>query len=107
MFHGIMSAGFQNPVETDQIGFHINIRMINGIADPGLCRQIDDDIRSVYLKHFFNQCRIGNGTFDKKMVYRAFLCRLLNHPQTVLLQSGIIIIIQIIQADNGTGGHLC
>ena len=38
-----VAAGFEDVVETDQVALDVDVRVVNGVADAGLRRQVDDD----------------------------------------------------------------
>ena len=99
-----VSAGFQNIVETDQVGLNVHIRMIYGIADACLGSQIYHHIEPVFRKESVHQFPVPDGTLYEYMPDVAVLSGLLHKTQAVFLERGIIIVVQIIQRDNRTGG---
>ena len=48
MLHRIMPAGFQDVEEADQIGFDIDLRMVDGIAHPRLGGEVHNHRRPVF-----------------------------------------------------------
>ena len=67
VFYRMVSACFKNIEETNHIGFHIYIRMINGITYSSLNCQVDYNSWLVFCKYFFYQFFIRNGSSDKYM----------------------------------------
>lgn len=55
MLHGIVAAGLQDVIETDDVGFDIDIWMINGIADPCLDSEVYYYIKVVVREQLVNQ----------------------------------------------------
>ena len=47
VLHRVVAAGFQKVIETDDVRFDINIRMIDGVAYTCLGSQVDHDVKMV------------------------------------------------------------
>lgn len=63
MFHRILTASFKNIIKTDQICFHISVRIRNRITHTCLCRQIHHNLRCIFFKKIRNESFIGNIPF--------------------------------------------
>ena len=90
-----MAAGFKNIEEADDVGIDIRARMVNAVPHTSLCRQVDDNIRLILLK----ECR------DRRLIRQVTLnereLRILAQDfQATLLQPDIVIVIDIVKADN-------
>ena len=87
MLNRIMAAGLQNVVEADDIGFHVYIRVVNGITNARLRGKINNDAWMILLKNVFNQRLIRKIAADKlPSVRRILLRRFFDLSQTILLQ---------------------
>ena len=54
-----MSATLKNIDKSNQIGVHVGMRILKGISDPGLGREVDDHIETITVKQFFQAVAIG------------------------------------------------
>ena len=94
-----VAAGFQNIVETDQVALDVDVRMIDRVADAGLCGQINYDGRLVYCKYFVDKGLVGDTAFNKD-VLDGRVDRV-DHAKAVLLELRIIVIVHVVEADHG------
>ena len=106
MLHRIVTAGFQQIVEADDVGFNIHIRMIDGVTDSRLRRKIHHDIKAVGLEEIVHQCLVADGAADEHMLDRTLLRCLLHKAQAVFLQCRIIVVVHVIKADHCATAHL-
>lgn len=95
MLYLVMAAGFKNIEEADDVGIDIRARMVNAVPHTSLCRQVDDNIRLILLKQCRDRRLIRQVTLDK-----GELRILAQDLQPALLQPNIVIVIDIIKADN-------
>ena len=66
MFQALaMATCFKNIEKADQVGFHISIRVGDGVAHTSLCRKINDHRWLVLLKQLGDQFLISDIAFDK------------------------------------------
>ena len=70
MFNRIMSAGFQQVIETDNVRFDVHVRVIDAIADTRLSRKIYYDVKVISIEELIDQCLITDGTFDEHMLHQ-------------------------------------
>ena len=99
-----VAAGFQNIVETDQVALDVDVRMIDRIADAGLCGQINYDGGLVYCKYFVDKGLIGDTSFNKD-VPDGRVDRV-DHAKAVLLELRIVVIVHIVEADHSAACEL-
>ena len=59
MLHLVVAAGLQNIVESNQIALHIGVRIGDGVADPGLCGQINHYCYPVVSEYLLYCLAIG------------------------------------------------
>ena len=90
-----MTAGFEDIKEADQVGFHISIRVGDGVAHTSLCCKVDDHRRLVLLEQLGDQCLISDVAFYKSE------CGILGQLiQSEFFQCHIIVGIHIVDANN-------
>ena len=70
MFNRIVAAGFENVIESDDIAFNINIRVLNAIAHARLGGEIYYDVKVVLFKETVDEVAVGDAALDKLIVYR-------------------------------------
>lgn len=95
MLYLVMAAGFKNIEEADDVGIDIRTRMVNAVPHTSLCRQVDDNVRLILLKECRDRRLIRQVTFDERE-----LRILTQNLQAALLQPDIVIVIDIVKADN-------
>ena len=101
MLYRVMTAGFEDIKEADQIGFHISIWIGDGVAHTSLCCKVDDHRRLVLLEQLGDQFLISDVAFYKSK------CGMLGQlVQTELFQCHIIVGIHIVNANNRSGRSL-
>ena len=92
-----MAAGFENIEKADQVGFHIRIRVGDGVAHTSLCRKVNDHGRLVLLEQLGDQYLISDVTFDKNK------CGILSQlVQTKLFQCYVVVGIHVVDANNNS-----
>ena len=95
MLHGIMAAGFQNVIEANHVTLDVGVRVGDGIADTSLSAQIDHNVWVILLKNTVDESFIRKVALDKGIILE-----LLKLCQTSLLDTNIIIIVHVVQAND-------
>ena len=98
-----VAAGFEDVVETDQVALDVDVRVIDGVADAGLRRQVDDDGGLVYREYFVDQGLVRDAASDENMPDRGV--DRVDHAKAVLLELRIIVIIHVVEADHSAAGE--
>ena len=97
-----MTASLKNIIETDDITLDVHIGVLNRVAYTSLGSEVHHHIKLMISKEFINQCLIGNATLCEAILMLWVLCSLfINDLQSVILQTGIVIVVQVIKAHNG------
>ena len=65
MLHFVVAACLEDVVESDEIGFHIGVRIGYGITHSGLGCEIDYDSGAVVREKPLHQIPVGNAALDK------------------------------------------
>ena len=106
MLHRIMTARLQQVIETDDVGFNIDIRVVDAVTHPRLCGKVHHDVKMIISEQLIHQFFITNGAFDKHMLDRGDFSSFLHKAQPVLLQCRIIVVVHIVKADHCAVRHL-
>lgn len=100
MLHRMVAARLKNIIETDEVGFNIDIRVGDAVPDAGLCGKVDDDFRFVFRKELFHQRFIRNVSFyECPAAFRMLQRRFLDFGQAVFLDGNIVIVVQVVKPD--------
>lgn len=68
MVYTVVSAGFQYVIETDYVGFYINIRVCYGVSYTCLGCQVHHDIELIGIEEGINEGSICNISLYKRKV---------------------------------------
>ena len=68
MLYRIVAAGFQDVEETHDVGLYIRIRMIDAVADSGLCGKINDNSRFYLFEEVEYHALIGQVSLYETIV---------------------------------------
>ena len=105
MLHRMIPAGLENVVEPDDVRLDIDVRMVDGIPDPRLRRQIDDHRRFVLREDFVDQRPVRDGTLHEDMLHGRRLRRFTDQPEAVFLELRIVVVVHVVQGNHRSGGH--
>ena len=102
MLDRIVATGFQDIVETDEVALDICIRILDAVAHTCLCSKVHDHIKVIFPKQAINGGLVGNIAFYKRPpVVGIRLIQLFEFLEAVFLQGHIIIVIHIVDTDDG------
>jgi len=94
-------ARLQDVVEPDHIALDVRIRVLDAIPDPGLRREVHDDIEPVLREESVDERLVGKVAFDELVgVPRGCGGLLPDLAQAVLLERRIIVVVQVVKADD-------
>ena len=101
-----VAAGFQDVVETDEVGFDVHVRIGNGVAHAGLGCQVHYDVRVPGAENIFNAGLVCNISTDE-MVFASFRqsCRFFQFLQAVFLQGDVVVVVHVVYADDADAGN--
>lgn len=101
MLDRVFAACLKNIVKADDVGFDIDVGIGDRIAHTRLCRQIDDDRKTVLVKQPINERTVSKIAFDERpRAIRMLGGKLVNFSQAVLFDGYVIVIIHIIKSDD-------
>lgn len=106
MLDRMLSAGFQDIIETYEIALDIYVRVIDAVSDAGLCCQIDHYLKLILFKQSIDRRLIRDITADKSVPHGGRPGGILDQREAILLQGGIVVIIHIVKRNNGTSIQL-
>ena len=101
MLYRMMPAGLQDVVEPDHVALDIGIRVLDAIADTSLSGKVHDDVKVVILEEAVDEGLVGEVALDELVgMLRDGLGFLLDDTQAILLERGIIIVIEVVEPDD-------
>ena len=104
VLYRMMPAGLQDVVESDHVALDIGIRVLDAIANTGLSGKVHHDVEMVFLEEAVDESLVGEVAFDELVaVLRGFCGLFLDFAQAVLLERRIIVVIQVVEADDAEG----
>ena len=65
MLHRVVTASFENVVETNHVGLDVRVGVLNAIAYSRLRGKVDNNIKVALGKKIINKSFIGNVAFDE------------------------------------------
>ena len=93
-----VTAGFENVVESDQVAFDIDVRVIDGVADAGLRSQIHYDRRPVCREHFVDEGLVSDAASDENVL--DWRIDRVDHAETVFFELRIVVIVHVVEIDH-------
>ena len=91
----MVTASFQDIIETYQVALDIDIRIGDAISDASLSSQVDYNLWLVFGKDIEDKWLVGNISFDE--LERRVSQQLL---ETLLLQADIVVVVHVVNTDN-------
>lgn len=95
-----VAARFKDVVETDDIRFYIHVRVVDTVTHARLCREVDNNIEFVIREQFVNKRFICDRAFAEYEFARAVLRALIEFCEAIVLQRGVVIVVDVVDADN-------
>ena len=72
MFDGVVAAGFEDVVETDEVGFDVDVGVIDAVADAGLGGEVDDEVWLFGFEELVYGGLVGEVALDESEVFMLF-----------------------------------
>ena len=111
----MMTAGFENVVETYDVTLNICIQVFYTVAHSSLCSKIDYYVKLVFSEESANKRLVCNISFDELIIdcsliwvvgFKRKLTILFYLLQAVFLEGNIVVIIEVIKTNDGALGHV-
>ena len=104
MLHRMMPTCFKDIVEPDHVALDVRIRILDAIADASLSGEVNNDIKMVFLEEAIYEGLVGEVALDELVGMLRGGCGLLfDDAQTVLLERRIIVVVEVVEADDAEG----
>lgn len=100
VLNAVMPAAFEDVAEAHQIALDVSDRVLQGIANAGLGGQMDYAPRAYRGEQLRNGGAIGDVELVKQPAARAAAGRCLEQLQPSLLQGGVVVGVEVVNADN-------
>ena len=92
MLNGIVTAGFEDVVEANDVALDIDIWILDAISHTGLGGKVDHNIEVVFLEELIDKLAVGNGALHEVIAYsRLLTAYLFEFAEPVLLQRDLVI----------------
>ena len=98
VFSAVVAATFQQMAKAHQIALDVSRRILQGVTDPGLSRQVDHHCRLLGSKQRHQVIAVLQGHFHKAP--STLPGDRLDLTQPRLLERRVVVIVEIIEADN-------
>lgn len=102
MLNRVVPAGLQYVEESDEVAVHVRLRVLNGVAYARLCSKVHNDIEPILRKETLNKSGIAQITPNKGEA--ALGIRLGKHVKACLLNTWIVVAVEIVDTDNDIVG---
>lgn len=99
MLYFVVTAGFKDVVESNEVGFDIGIGIGDAVAYASLCSKVHNNLRLISGEDVFDEWFVGNVS-----LYEGKERVLLQLFQAVFLQAYIVVVVHVIYSDNSVIG---
>ena len=82
MLDGVVSAGFKNIVETDDIRLDVGVGVSDRVSHARLSGEVDDDLRLVLLENVVDERLVRKVTLNESVLDRACRVRRYSFSET-------------------------
>ena len=98
VFGAVVAATFQHMAKAHKIALDVSRRILQGVTDPGLSRQVDHHCRLLGSKQRHQVIAVLQGHFHKAP--STLLGNRLDLKQPRLLQAWVVVVVQVVEANN-------
>ena len=112
----VPAARLEHVEEPDEVGVDVGARVLDGVAHPRLCGEVNDDAGAYPLEERLHRRLVGQiaaheleapaGEAVGAGVVRAPARRLGEHPQPVLLDAHVVVVVHVVEAHDARAGRL-
>ena len=95
-----VTACLEDVVEADEVALDVDVRVVDGVADAGLCCEVHDNVGLVGVENFVHKAFVSDAAPDKNVLDGGF--DRVDQAEAVLLERGIIVIVHVVEADHGS-----
>ncbi len=116
MLHLVVAACLENVEEADHVALHVGIRVRDGVAHSGLCREVHHLVELLGSKELVDVFLVGEVHADKTSLFErralehaterqvveqtALGCAETVFPQATVLEAHIVIVVDVVESDN-------
>ena len=106
MLDGVMTAGFKNIVEANDVRLDVGVGVGNGVADTGLGGEVHDNLGLILHENIVDKRLVREVALDKRVLDRACRGDFFNLGETVFLQADVVVVVHAVKADDMTAGKV-
>lgn len=97
-----MAAGLEHVEEADEVALEVGARVLDGIAHARLGRQVNHNIEAVLGEQALDEGGVAQIAANKGEATVGV--GLGQHAQACVLDAGVVVAVEIVEADDGTIG---
>ena len=94
MLHGVVPAGLEDVQEADEVALEVGIRVGDGVADAGLCGEVDDCVEALGREEGVEGLLVGDVHLDEAL---ALTGAELGYAS--VLEPDVIVVVEVVDAD--------
>lgn len=100
----VVAAGLEDVEEADEVALQVSARILDGVAHARLRSEVNHDVEAVLREQALNQRGVAEVALHEREA--AVLIRLGEHRQAGLLDAGVVVAVDVVQADDHVVGLL-
>lgn len=95
MLHPAVAAALEDVGEADDVAVDVCVRVLDGVAHPGLGGQVHDTVKALLSKQPGHAFAVGNVQFDEAETWLALQTR-----ETVMLELRRVVVVEVVKTDH-------
>ena len=100
MWYLSMTAGLQEVHKTDLVTILVNMRINQGMSDPGLGFQMNHPVEPTQAKARHHGLTVSKVFLDQFILNANFICCIIQNPQPRILKVLILIVVDHVEANH-------
>lgn len=104
MLDRVVTAGLKDVEEADEVALEVGARVIDGVADARLSGKVHNDVEAVLSEQALDEGGVAQVAAHEG---EAAVCvGLSQHAEARLLDAGVVVAVEVVEADDGVVGGL-
>lgn len=100
----MVAAGLKDVEEADEVALEVGARVLDGVADTGLGREVHHDVETVLREQALDKGGVAEVAANEG---EAALCvGLGQHAQARVLDAGVVVAVEVVETDDNVIGLL-
>lgn len=103
MLDRVVAAGLEHVEEADEVALQVGARVLDGVADARLGGEVHNDVEAVLCEQALDEGGVAQvAAHEGEAAVCVGLCQ---HAQARVLDSGVVIAVEVVEADDGVIGR--